>query len=72
MQSMVGSPFDLLGDPVSGECFEGLDDACMQGPPSVLWETPVGHVVGEGMLDLLPENWATSYVRVLSSTGGPP
>ena len=50
-QGMVGQAFDLLGQPVSGERLEGLDDARMERPPALLQETAVRHLVGEGMLE---------------------
>ena len=50
-QGMVGQAFDLLGHPLSGEGFEGLDDPRVQGAPPLLEETAVGHLVGEGVLE---------------------
>ena len=48
---MVGQPFDLLGQTVGIEPFDGFDDAGVQGPPPLLQETAVGHLVGEGVLE---------------------
>ena len=39
-QGMMRQAFHLLGDPVSGERFEGLDDAGMQDPPPLLKRLP--------------------------------
>ena len=50
-QGMMGQPFDLLGHPVPGERLQGLNDAGMQGPPPLLQEAPVGHLVRESMLE---------------------
>ena len=47
----MGQAFDLLGDPISGAGFEGLDDPRMQGAPPLREETAVGHFVGEGVLE---------------------
>src|SRR5262245_5510052 len=49
-RGMVRQTFHLLGHPVSGECFEGLDDAGMQRPPPLLEQCLIGHLLGEGML----------------------
>ena len=43
--------FDLLGHPVPGKRFQGLDDAGMQHPPPLLQETAVGHLVRQGVLE---------------------
>ena len=48
---MVGQAFDLLGHPVPGERFEGLDNAGMQHAPPLLQQAAVGHLVGQGMLE---------------------
>jgi hypothetical protein len=35
-QGMVSQVFDLFGEPVPGECLEGLDNPGMQRPPPLL------------------------------------
>src|SRR5262249_53802550 len=50
-QGLVGQAFGLLGPPVPSERFEGRDDAGMQRPPSLLEQTTVGHLMGQGMLE---------------------
>jgi len=54
---MVRQPFDLLGHPVPDERLKGLDDAGMQHPPPLLQETPVGHLVREGVLEGVGMFW---------------
>ena len=48
---MVRQPFDLLGQAVRVEPFEGLDNAPMQRPPPLLEQTAVGHLVGQGVFE---------------------
>ena len=48
---MVGEPFDLLGHPSPSEGFQGHDDAGMEHPPPLLEQAPIGHLVGEGVLE---------------------
>ena len=48
---MVGQPFDLLGDVLPGQGFQGPDNPRVQGAPPLLEETAVGHFVGEGVLE---------------------
>ncbi len=48
---MLGEAFDLLGQPLPGERLQSLDNAGMEHPPPLLQEAPVGHLVGEGMLE---------------------
>jgi hypothetical protein len=43
---MVGEAFDVFSASVSVECFQGLEDTGMEGAPSFLRETPIGHLVG--------------------------
>jgi hypothetical protein len=50
-QGMVGQAFDLLGHPVAGERLQGLDDVGIEYPPPLLQEAPVGHLLGEDMLE---------------------
>ena len=54
---MVRQALDLFGQPVSGKRFEGLDDPGMEYPPSLLEQTPVGHLVGQGVLEGVGEFW---------------
>ena len=48
---MLGQPFSLLGQAVWIECFEGLNDPGMEYTPPLLEETPIGDLVGQGMLE---------------------
>jgi hypothetical protein len=48
---MGGQAFDLLHHLAPREPFQGLDDAGVQCPPSLLKEAGIGHLVGEGMLE---------------------
>jgi hypothetical protein len=48
---MMRQTFDLLGHPVPGECLEAFDNAGMQRPPPLLEQTPIGHLVRQGMLE---------------------
>jgi hypothetical protein len=48
-QGMVGQAFDLLGHAIPGKRLEGLDDAGMEHPPSLLHKAAVGYLVGEGV-----------------------
>ena len=48
---MVGEPFDLLGQPVGIERLEGLDDTGMQGPPPVLEQAAIGHLLRQRVLE---------------------
>jgi hypothetical protein len=50
-QGMVGEPSDLVGQAVSIERLQGLDDARVQHPPPPQQEAVVGHLLGEGMLE---------------------
>ena len=57
-QGMVGQAFDLLGQAVGSEAFEGLDDAGVEHATALLQQTPIGHLVRQGVLegvDLLGE-----------------
>src|SRR2546427_12790532 len=48
---MVGQALDLVGEAVTGERFQGLDDLRMQRPSALLQETAISHLVREGMLE---------------------
>jgi hypothetical protein len=48
---MVGQAVHVLGQPLPGECLEGLHDPGVQAAPPLLEETAVGHLMGEGMLE---------------------
>ena len=48
---MMRQAFDLLSHPVSGERLQGFDDTGMQRPPPLLQQTPVGHLVRQGVLE---------------------
>ena len=48
---MVRQAVHLFGQAVRGELLEGLDNAGMQHPPSLLEQTAVGHLVGQGVLE---------------------
>jgi hypothetical protein len=48
---MVGQAFDLLGQAVSIEGLQGLDNAGMERSPPLLEEAAVGHLVGQGVLE---------------------
>jgi hypothetical protein len=50
-ERMRGEDFDLLGQPVSGECFERLHDAGMEGAPPFLKQAAVGHLVRQGVFE---------------------
>src|SRR5262245_54298279 len=50
-QGMLGQPFRLLSETIGIKPFAGLDDTGVQGPPPLLQETAVGHLVGEGVLE---------------------
>jgi hypothetical protein len=48
-QGMVRQAFDRLGHPLGRQRLESFDNACMQHPPSLLQEAPVGHLVRQGV-----------------------
>jgi hypothetical protein len=48
---MVRQAVDLLGHPFGRQRLESLDQACMQYPPPLKQEAPVGHLVRQGMLE---------------------
>ena len=56
---MVGEACDLvwavprspLGSPGLGERLKGLDNVGMEHPPLLVQQAPVGHFLGEGMLE---------------------
>ncbi len=49
-EGMVRQPFDLFGQAVGREPFDGFDDPGVEGAPSLTQETAVGHLVREGVL----------------------
>src|SRR5262249_10749115 len=49
-QGGMRQAFDLLSHAVPSERFESLDDLGMEHPPSLLEQTAVGDLVGEGVL----------------------
>ena len=59
---MLGQPFRLLGQPVGIEPFAGVEDAGVQGTAPLLEETAIGHLVGEGVLNV----YASSGKRLVS------
>jgi hypothetical protein len=50
-EGVVGQPVDLLGHPLPGERLHGLDNQGMQRPPSLQQETPIGHLMRQGVLE---------------------
>jgi hypothetical protein len=48
---MVRQAFDLLDPSLGGQRLESLDQACVQPPPPLLEQTPIGHFVGQGVLE---------------------
>ena len=50
-QGMVRQALDLLGQPVGREPLQGLHNAGVQRPPTLLEEAAAGHLVGEGVLE---------------------
>ena len=50
-QGVLGQSFYLLRAPVPREPLQGLDNACVQPPPPLLQQAPVGHLMGQGMLE---------------------
>jgi hypothetical protein len=50
-QGMVGQAVQLLGHPLPGERFKGLDNAGMQRPPPLQQEAAVRDLMGEGVLE---------------------
>jgi hypothetical protein len=48
---MVGEPFDLVGQALRVEPFDGLHDAAVEGTPPFLQQAPIGHLMGEGMFE---------------------
>ena len=51
LEGMVGQPFDRLAPGGRGRAFEGLHDLRVQGPPPLVQQTAVGHLLGEGVLE---------------------
>jgi hypothetical protein len=50
-QSMVGEPLDLFAELVGIERLDGLYDPGVEGPPLLLLEASIGHLVRERMLE---------------------
>src|SRR5262249_22170112 len=50
-QGVVRQAFDILGYSVPDECLQGLDNASMEHPPSLVQQAPIGHLLGEGVLE---------------------
>src|SRR6266849_4067243 len=48
---MVRQALDLFGQAIGRKHFNGLDDASMEHPPPLLEKTPIGHLVGQGVLE---------------------
>jgi len=48
---VVGQPVDMLDQAVRIEPLDRLRDPAMEGATSVLEQTAVGHLVGEGVLE---------------------
>ena len=48
---MVREPLDLFGQAIGSALFDGLHNLGMQDAPPLLQEAPVGHLVGEGVLE---------------------
>src|SRR5262252_7064598 len=48
---VMGEPLDLLAKAILVEPLECLDDARVQRPPTVLQQSPVGHLVGQRVLE---------------------
>jgi hypothetical protein len=48
---MVREPFNLVIQTVGMQRFQNLDKACVQRPSPFLKQTPVGHLVRQGMLE---------------------
>jgi hypothetical protein len=46
---VIRQPFDLLGQAISIEGPEHVDDPAVERPSPLLEETPIGHLVGEGV-----------------------
>src|SRR6266540_4409859 len=66
-QSVMGQAFDLLGHLVPRKRLEGNDDASMEHPPTLLEETAIGHLVGEGVLESIDTFW--EEVRLVEELG---
>src|SRR5262245_24424180 len=48
---MVGQALDMLGHSLPSERFKALYNAGMQYPPPLMEETPIGHFIGESVLE---------------------
>jgi hypothetical protein len=65
---MVGQPFDLLGQAVSIESLNGLDDAGVECPPPVTEEALIRHLAGEGVLEGISAR--REVMRLVEELGG--
>src|SRR5882724_262939 len=50
LQGMMGQVVDRLDHPISSAGFEGLDDACVQSAPPLVWEAGIRHLMRERVL----------------------
>src|SRR3990172_666671 len=50
-EGVVGQPFHMLDQAVGKESLNRLDDPRVEGPAPLLEQAPVGHLVGEGVLE---------------------
>ena len=65
---VVGQPFDLVGEAIGIEPFDGLDNARVQRPSPLLEQAAIGHLMGEGMLKgVLPLGEQARLIEELSS-----
>jgi hypothetical protein len=65
---MVRQALDLLGHPVPGECFKGLDNPGVEHPSPLQQEAAVGHLVRQGMLEGIFALWEKP--RLVEKLGG--
>ena len=47
----MGEPLDVLGQALGVERLDGVDDPGVERAPAILEQAPVGHLVGERMLE---------------------
>jgi hypothetical protein len=50
-QGVIRQAFDLLDQPVGTQLLDGLDNSRVQRASLFLEETPIGHLLREGMLE---------------------
>ena len=48
---MMRKPLHVVHQAIGVQTLDGVDDLNVKGPPTVVKETPVGHVVGERVLE---------------------